>query len=531
MDKSPSPPPALSPEEVQNFIRELREITVRYEELARKNMASPKEESEQTQHEMVRAGIEGFAPLWMPPGGRDGLINPGQTTRKVRKIDSVQTNQHDILTRLRSAWLGRVYTNHLKSYTFVRCFVQWILRKGYPFYLNHLQHITLSNRKAKRWRPLTRLSGFAERQATLAYKLADSATVETPIPQVFPASDQSYLVSPHDRYTFPEIFVAIIKNGMTYGGTNLILAGGEVICHDLYDFERDFTSEELHGRELISPKSKSIRWLLHDKAPTRVPIAATFVDACACNYAHWLTEVLPRICLFCSDKRFKGIPIVVNDGMHPNIMESLFLVAEAEREIITLPIGRALAVDELYLTSVTGYVPFERRANMLADHSHGRFSPKAFDALRQCIVGSDQELVDQSWPKKIYLRRNFGTRKMVNSKEIEYLLVSQGFTVIETERLTFQQQIDVFSRAEIIISPTGSACANAIFCKPNSYMAILMAKHEKMVYRYWLNMLATVNVKVDYVLGDIVEKSDLGIHGDFRVSPEATLDLLGALEE
>ncbi len=89
--------------------------------------------------------------------------------------------------------------------------------------------------------------------------------------------------------------------------------------------------------------------------------------------------------MFCMDKRFEGVPVIVNDGLHQNIMESLLLVTGVDREIITLPIGRALVVDKLYLTSVAGYVPFERRKNKLTNHSHGMFSPRAFETLRKYL--------------------------------------------------------------------------------------------------------------------------------------------------
>ena len=88
--------------------------------------------------------------------------------------------------------------------------------------------------------------------------------------------------------------------------------------------------------------------------PERVESAAVFVDACAPNYAHWLTEVLPRVALFCREERYAGIPLVVNDGLHRNLVESLRMITRGTRRIIMLPIGRAIVVSELFLTSVAG---------------------------------------------------------------------------------------------------------------------------------------------------------------------------------
>jgi capsular polysaccharide biosynthesis protein len=348
------------------------------------------------------------------------------------------------------------------------------------------------------------------------------------MPKVFPTCDQSYLISPHNNYTFPEIFVATLKNAMVYGGTNLILVDDKVIGHDAYDFERDYTSEELHGRTLIDPRSWRIRWLLHDKVPETIPVAATFVDACASNYAHWLTEVLPRIAMFCAQEQFNAIPIVVNDGLHKNIMESLFLVAGTEREIITLPIGRALQIDMLYLTSVAGYVPFDRRNNKLSDHSHGIFSPTAFDLIRQQITSFTEKLPGCASPEKIYLRRNSGMRKVINSEALENLLVEQGFVIVEPEKLSFIEQVQLFRNTKKIVAATGAALSNAIFCKPGVQIGVLMAKHENMIYGYWSNMLHPLGVSVSYVLGDIIDNSTRGIHADFIIDKNNIYELLNS---
>lgn len=46
----------------------------------------------------------------------------------------------------------------------------------------------------------------------------------------------------------------------------------------------------------------------------------------------------------------------------------------------------------------------------------------------------------------------------------------------------------------------------------------------------WLNMAAPLGIKVNYVLGEIVDASDLGIHGDFTVRLEDVLDASTMME-
>jgi len=446
---------------------------------------------------------------------------------KVWEIEQRKDNARYIIARLKATGLGRFYSSYLKSYPIARALVIWTWRNGYQLYVKLLAAHPL-NRRVWRWRKLVKLSVFAKTRDIPTVELVAAELVKTPAPKVFPLSDESYLVSPQEHYSLPPVFVAKISKGTIYGGTNLVLMGDEVICHDLYDFQRDYTSEELHGRNLIDPEKGRIRWLLHDDFPEFLPVAAVFVDACAVNYAHWLTEVLPRIAAFCREKKFEDVPVVVNEGLHKNIMESLFLVAGGERTIITLPIGRAIHIEELYLTSVAGYVPFERRNTKLAGHSHGKFNPGAFEVIRMQVSGFMEKLPDQAWPEKIYLRRNSGTRQITNTIELEELLIHQGYVIVEPEKLTFLQQIQLFRNAKEIISSTGAALSNTIFCNLGTNLGVLMAKHENMIYRYWLNMLSPLQVNVSYVLGEIVEKQELGIHGDFFIDSNNIYQLLKA---
>jgi hypothetical protein len=439
--------------------------------------------------------------------------------------------EHNIATKLRSTKVGQIYFSHLKQYAPVRWIARRFWRYGYSFYIQICTHLSnIRNRINRKWRPLSKLSDFVLKNNIPTYKLVDPCVVETLVPIVFPAREQGHLASPHDKYVFPEIFVATINNATACGGTNMILAEGEVICHDLYDFERDYTAEEGNSRSLLDPKSKCICWWLHDENTERIPAMAAFVDACSGNYAHWITEVLPRIALFCAEDRFQGVPIAVNDGLHKKIMESLFLVVGAERKIITLPINKALAADKLYLTSVTGYVPFGRRASKLSGHSHGKFSPQALESLRDNIITYAEKAENHGWPEKIFIRRNSSARKLTNCAELEKLMISRGYVIVEPDSLTFLQQVQLFSNAKAIVGATGAAFANAIFSRPGTQVGVLMAKHKNMIYRYWYDMLTPIGIDVRYALGNIVSNNALGIHGDFAVDVNDVIDLLGALE-
>lgn len=340
-------------------------------------------------------------------------------------------------------------------------------------------------------------------------------------PLVFPERDASFFNAEHQQLKFPRLYIAQVPQAKIYGGSNIVVAGGEVICHDLLNIEQDYISEELSGRAHINRRKNLFCWLHDDAQPLAREKAAVFLDACAGNYAHWLSEVLPRIALFCSQPQLDDVPIVVDAGLHKNIMDSLLAVTGDAREIITLPASRSMVVNTLYITSVAGYVPFDQRGDNTAEHSHGLFSRYSQRCMlerlshQKQLAGQHAKSID--WPEKVYLRRTSGVRKLINNDALEAALETHGFVAVEPEALTFDQQVMLFQNARVIVSPTGAALANAIFCQPGAKVVVMMGRHKKMIYRYWLNMLSFLDVHVCYLLGTVDEKSGLGIHGDFKV--------------
>ena len=453
---------------------------------------------------------------WSPPDG-DEARTMLLLTMNVRKLDQ-SPKMPDILSRLKQILIYYFYKEHIKQFSFMRKLFNVMWR---DFYLTYVQISSIIHRSvAKRWRPIFKMSEYVNAFNISSIKVFDAERVDTPEPIVIGPEDQAYLSSPHSYYEFPPIYIARLDDAQVYGKTNLVFMRDAVICHDLYDFMRDYTSEELHGHHIIDPKKKRMRLLRHDATPEYIPTAATFLDACASNYAHWLTEVLPRITIFCSVERYADVPIIVDDDLHPNIMESLALVAGNEREIIALPTGRAIDVGILYITTVTGYVPFERRNTKLSGHSHGLFSALAFDQLHKRLLPFCDKPALKEWPQKIYLRRNSIGRNVTNDIEVEQLLVDNGYMIIEPEKLTFQQQIALFSSVKEVVGPSGAALANLIFSHSNTRLHILIGRYKYTSFWYWQNIACASGKIVRYILGDVAN-GGLGIHADFSIDGQS----------
>lgn len=409
-----------------------------------------------------------------------------------------------------------VYRRYLKKIRPVRYLAIRVWKVGYPAYIRATTLLSFDREIAK-WRPLVPLSQYREPQSLTSVKLLDAVSVKTDSPTVIPARDQ-HLLSRQEGYDLPDITVRVMRQGTISGGSNLLQFANKVVCHDLFDLQRDYTSEELHGRVLISVPKAKLRFTYRDLTPLLLPDAAPFVDACAPNYAHWLTEVLPRLALFCSNRHFSGIPIIINSGLHDNILESIAFFAGESRQIYALPIGRSITAEKVYATSATGYVPFERRSGSEAHgHSQGRFHPAAFARIRDVVIPvavSQNTTQDFS---KIYIRRNSGTRRVLNASELEQALVERGYAIIEPEKLNFIDQVRIFTRAKTIIGSSGAALANIIFANASANIYIMIGRHQGTSFWYWQNIATAVGCRVNYVFGDIEATAGAAIHADFRI--------------
>jgi capsular polysaccharide biosynthesis protein len=432
-----------------------------------------------------------------------------------------ETNNIDHAKGFRSTRLWKFVRGQVRKNKKLHSFVGWLLWKICSLY-QAIKYYMWLHFKSHRYALIGLREYIADNNCEKT-SLFNEESVLTQNPQVFPLEKAGSLTPPHCEYAFPNIYMATIHGGLVIGNSNLFIVNDLMVHHDLYDYQRDFTSEELHGRAFLWSAAKNIAWLSDINTERVINSAAIFTDACSVNYAHWMTEVLPRINIFCSNDNFADTPIIVNNNLHKNLIESLKVIAGDAREIIFIDEDVTILVENLYVVSVAGYVPFQRRTNRLKNHSHGKFSPIALSLLRDKIKNSDL-YKPIGYSNKIFIRRNSHMRNIINEKEIESLLIDQGFVVIEPEKMTFAEQFAVFSAAEVIVGATGAAFANIIFCKPMTKIVIMISDYKHMPYWYWQNMACSVSNTVTYVIGRCGRFKHL--HVDFIINGEDVLNAI-----
>jgi hypothetical protein len=322
---------------------------------------------------------------------------------------------------------------------------------------------------------------------------------------------------------FESIYLAQIKDVQVLGSTSILFKDKTAISHDLFDWNLDFSSEELHQTFFYSPLSSHIKINIDHYNKTEFDKAASFINPVAANYAHWITEILPTIAAFCKNPLYKKIPLIINHGLHKNILHSLNLIA-GSREIILLRQNEKIYVKNLYAVSVAGYASFEPRKINIPLSSSGLYHYEALNYVRKILKTKMDS--NKKWPKKIYLKRSSGYRNLVNSKEIEALLKKQGFEVHDFRNLSLKDQIGLFSNADIIMGPSGAHFANIIFCNKKTDVYILISDFKGTIYKYWPNISSLFGIQIKYIIGHAGIAKSANVHSDFYVNPKLITDAI-----
>jgi hypothetical protein len=188
------------------------------------------------------------------------------------------------------------------------------------------------------------------------------------------------------------------------------------------------------------------------RAPKKLENPHGFIRLPAWTYYHQVAEYLPPY-LFLREKFPNAITLIPENG------------SKLAREILN-----SLGIS---------YTTHDRPAlvNKLFFVGHGADSgyphPRDISILRSTLIplaktNGPQENSSGS-PKALYVSRVNSTRSPVNEKNFVSRLESlQNFQVLQTETLSFLEQIKVFAEADFLVGVHGAGLTNQIWMKPGS---------------------------------------------------------------
>ena len=432
------------------------------------------------------------------------------------------------LSRIKMTYLGQFYVRKLKKYYYIHLFVLTLwkffiltLHWVHKIYINLKFYIPDQVQPLNAIKYTCSLANFNTKKTQIFPR--QFCTI--PLPETYPPKGNDFLKLQTD-FEFPEIYIATLKNFTVIGSSKLIFNERILILDDLFEPKLDFMCEEFDLRLFLNEK-KSIAILnLKKENPAIIQTGIAFTDALSNNYAHFLTEILPKIAIYFKGSPDSSVQVIIDLCLHENILQAMEMVVGINLEVIGLEPNEPVFVRSLQVVSTCGSVPFGPRPGQfeIAGHSHGEFSSSALMYMRNLIRSKISDKLKPGVASKFYIKRSSSNRNLLNSVEVEDMLLKNGFIAISPEAMSFIEQVKIFSNADIVVGPTGAAFANIIFCKPEAKIIIFMPEVKNTPYGYWQKIACAVGCQVSYLLGKPLRKHD--VHSDYCVNESTLLTLI-----
>jgi capsular polysaccharide biosynthesis protein len=332
--------------------------------------------------------------------------------------------------------------------------------------------------------------------------------------QVFPAALLERQVDPHSASSnihpefgrercrsVPECGVAVLPRGRFLTDTGFVVSADDSLIQDV---SATFgVGEGPHHPIFLRPKLPKL-----NKIPGRVALVTVFRSDI---YYHWIFDTLPRLHL------------IEKLGLEYDLL-AIPHKTRFQRESLDL-----LGISRDKLLNVSGYVEAETLIVPTQTGVVGNPPPWVCHYLRDNFLPRDAGTSGERL--RIFISRERAkTRVFLNEPELFDMLASYGFRKISAEDLSFVEQVELFTRAEIVVTPHGSGETNLVFCAPGTQVIEIFSPNY-VVVPYW-TLCNILDLDYSYVIGRGRQREERGrrVHESIDVDVDEVKKVLeGAL--
>lgn len=334
----------------------------------------------------------------------------------------------------------------------------------------------------------------------------------------------TYVPSETTHAIIPPAYLATIKDALLYPEREIILVdGGQHALYNALATLRDgYALDCCETVPMMNDDTLAVA--MRPAEETAFDSGIYLIADYANNFSHWITEVLTRFHALDQHPELHGTTLLIPPGLYPQQIETISLMAKENYPIHTLQAGRTLKVKNLIFPSTPiGHFKNRRKPNDPPLPAEATFQPDAILHVRRCI----HDAIPGSGGKgrKLWISRRTKTayRRFLNEDEIEQIFKKHGFESVQPEKLSFSEQVRLFSEADVIAGGTGAGMANMIFARENATILIFTAYHPLANFNYFNNMANINRQRACFVLGDMLNRTSMrnvSYQNDFSIAPE-----------
>lgn len=241
------------------------------------------------------------------------------------------------------------------------------------------------------------------------------------------------------------------------------------------------------------------------------------------NYYHWITEVIPKVVIVMQElsknenlviSKDKHISFLIDEYLPKQCLEILKILVSFKYSLVVIKKGELCRCENLVYCS-----PFWQSL----DNTSGKLQLKEFfvdkyglELVRNALFSKLKLLKDKKPFRKIYLKRKATQlRSIINMNQVENFFIKNGFEMIETEKMTFAEQVKLFYETKLVIGASGATFTNLLFMQPETKAVIFYPSHPSANHGIFQPLADVSGVKfIHYKTIPVDEKS---IHSNFMV--------------
>jgi hypothetical protein len=222
------------------------------------------------------------------------------------------------------------------------------------------------------------------------------------------------------------------------------------------------------------------------------------------TFSHWILDALPRLALLPEFPPDTGI--LVPSRLAAYQKETLSLLGLLDRCRYTPE--RHLAVENYYFSSPTAMISC--------------YSPYGVNYLRSAFLPR----ADKSYqgPKRFIIARRGKTRGIRNETEVYEFFRGLGWEIIDTEKLTFAQEIQLFANAEAYAGILGSGFTNGLWSSPGCRVITFVAGNWVDGWAEWICQVNKLDYHWQIFPADDAMMADLDLNQVKKLLRKAGLD-------
>lgn len=213
------------------------------------------------------------------------------------------------------------------------------------------------------------------------------------------------------------------------------------------------------------------------------------------NYYHWMTEILPKIEFL---EKYNAFDLTANlivsdvvkttDSFIKTLNEAL---KNVKVNLLFLDSNRFYKVKNLYVVSSPSNVLFNSK-KIATSPNYNFFRKQSLDYVRDLVfimikkynqvklITILSTLKNKYGKINIFLARKRGSAREYNQQDVWNLILKEtDAKKIYIEDYSIEEQAFIFSKADLIIGPSGAAWTNLIFCKENTFAISWLPVHLK----------------------------------------------------